>query len=191
MKPKHATIIAILIVYASVGIAKAKEWRGIVPLQSTRADVERLLGDASAKKQLTTYQTKQEAVSVLYASGPPCGNDAGSEWNVPKDTVVSITVSPKDRVSLSELKIDLTTYDRSSGVHRPNIITYLNKQEGIRIETFQDEVMSITYFPSASNENLKCAPKKGDGSAVKLKRAERKKSRMCAQSKASRLRREM
>lgn len=70
MIPKHATIIAILIIGPFVTVVKAKEWRGIVPLRSTRADVERLLGDDSEKKPLTTYQTKQEAVSVLYASGP-------------------------------------------------------------------------------------------------------------------------
>jgi hypothetical protein len=162
MKTKQATIIAILIMNALVGVVKAKDWRGIVPLHSTRADVERLLGDASAEKQLTTYQTKKEAVSVLYASGPPCGSDAGSEWKVPKDTVVNITVSPKDRVLLSELNIDLTTYDRSSGIHRQNIITYFNNQEGIRIQTFQDEVMSITYFPSASDQKLKCSRSEGD-----------------------------
>jgi hypothetical protein len=120
--------------------------------------VERLLGDTSPKTQLTTYQTRHEAVSVLYASGPPCGSDVDSEWKVPKDTVVSITVAPKNRLLLSELKIDLSTYQTSSGVHRPNIITYLNKQEGVEIQTFQDEVMSITYFPSVSDLNLRCTP---------------------------------
>jgi hypothetical protein len=52
--------------------------------------------------------------------------------------------------------MDLSTYDKLSGVHRPNIITYLNKLEGIRIETFQDEVMSVTYFAGASNLQLRC-----------------------------------
>ena len=156
MKHKQATIIALLIIPTLVLVVKAKEWRGIIPLHSTRADVERLLGDPSPKKQLATYQTKREAVSVLYASGPPCGSDADSEWKIAKDTVISITVSPKDRVLLSELGIDLSTYDRLSGIHRPNIITYLNKQEGIRIETFHDEVMSFTYFPAASESPLRC-----------------------------------
>ena len=159
MKTKHTTVVAIVIIHALVIVAKAMQWRGITPLHSTRTDVERLLGDASSKNQLTTYQTEKEAVSVLYASGPPCGSDADSEWNVPKDTVVSITVSPKGRVLLSELKVDLSTYDRLSGVHRPNIITYLNNQDGIRIETFQDEINSVTYFPSATDSKLKCTPK--------------------------------
>ena len=158
MKHRYATVLVIFIVATLFEIVKAKEWRGIIPLHSTRVDVERLLGNVSPKKQLTTYQTKKDAVSVLYASGPPCGSDAGSEWKVPRDTVVSITVAPKDRVFLSELEIDLRTYDKFSGIHRPNIITYLNKEEGTRIETFQDEVTSITYFAAASDSPLKCEP---------------------------------
>jgi hypothetical protein len=168
MKTKHTKIIAILIIHALVIVVKAKQWRGIIPLHSTRTDVERLLGEASPRNQLTTYQTEQEAVAVLYASGPPCGSDADSEWNVPKDTVVSITVSPKHRVLLTELKVDLSTYDRFSGVHRPNIITYLNNQDGVRIETFQDEINSVTYFPSAADLKLKCAPN-GEGDRLKVR----------------------
>jgi hypothetical protein len=156
LKRRFATVVVILTIATLFGVVKAKDWRGITPLHSTRADVERLLGKGSARKQLTTYQTEKEAVSVPYASGPPCGSDAGSEWKVPRDTNVSLTVSPKDRVLLSELRMDLSTYDKLSGVHRPNIITYLNKLEGIRIETFQDEVMSVTYFAGASNLQLRC-----------------------------------
>src|ERR1043165_281726 len=162
MNTRLTTLIAILIIPAVLVVVEAKQWRGIIPLHSTRTDVERLLGNASPRNQLTTYQTEQEAVSVLYASGPPCGSDADSEWNVPKDTVVSITVAPKNRVLLSELKIDLSTYDQLSDVHRPNIITYLNNQDGIRIETFQDEINSVSYFPSAADLKLNCAPK-GEG----------------------------
>ena len=49
MKPQYATIIAILIIHALGIVVKAKEWRGIIPLHSTRTDVERLLSDASPK----------------------------------------------------------------------------------------------------------------------------------------------
>lgn len=72
MKHTYATVIVILLIPGLV-VVKAKEWHGITPLHSTRVDVERFLGHAPQKKQLTTYQTKKEAVSILYASGPPCG----------------------------------------------------------------------------------------------------------------------
>jgi hypothetical protein len=179
MKYKYATFLVVFALHTLIVPVKGKEWRGITPLHSTRADVERLLGGSSPKKQMTTYQTENEAVSVLYASGPPCGSDAEKEWRVPRDTVVSITVSPKDRVLLSELKIDLKTYDKFSGIHRPNIITYLNKQEGIRIETFQDEVMSITYLAAASDSQLKCEPNERKLSATKAKESRIGKDGIC------------
>jgi hypothetical protein len=78
---------------------------------------------------------------------------------------------------LSELKLDLQTYDRFSSLLRPNIITYLNKQDGIRIETFQNEVMSFTYFPSASDSNLKCAPNEAKASTMKAAESGTRKNR--------------
>jgi len=156
MKTLFLFCVAIL-VFSPLALVEGKEWRGIMPLHSTRADVERLLGPSKSKSQLSIYQTADEAVSVLYASGPPCGSDAGSEWKIPKDTVVSITVSPKNRVYLAELKIDLAKYEHFNDTHRPNITTYLSRENGERIQVFQGEVMSITYFAPTSDEDLRCA----------------------------------
>ena len=121
MRPTYKVLFMILGLTIS---AAGKEWRGIKPLHSTRAEVERQLGTAPSKMQLTTYQTEKEAVSVLYAGGSPCGVDAGSEWRVPKETVVSITVSPKNRILLSDLMLDLSKFEKTPGIHRPNIISY-------------------------------------------------------------------
>ena len=52
--------------------------------------------------------------------------------------------------------MDLARFDKIPGIHRPNIITYLNKEDGESIEVFQDEVMSVTYFPAASESHLRC-----------------------------------
>jgi len=156
MKNLFSLCLAIL-VFSPFALVEGKEWRGIMPLHSTRTDVERLLGPSKSKSPLSIYQTADEAVSVLYASGPPCGSDAGSEWKIPKDTVVSITVSPKNRVYLAELKIDLAKYEHFNDTHRPNITTYLSRENGERIQVFQGEVMSITYFAQTSDEDLRCA----------------------------------
>src|SRR4026207_2045790 len=44
MKIVTTTLFALIVLLCSSSTADAKEWRGIVPLRSTRADVERLLG---------------------------------------------------------------------------------------------------------------------------------------------------
>jgi hypothetical protein len=159
MRNRFLSCLAILL-FSPVALVQAKEWHGLRPLHSTRADVERVLGPSRSKAQLSIYQTAEEAVSVLYASGPPCGSDAGNEWKIPKDTVVSITVSPKVRVFLSDLKIDLAKYEHFSNTHRPNIIMHISREDGQRIQVFQGEVMSITYFAPTSDEGLRCTEKR-------------------------------
>ena len=74
-------------------------WRGIVPLRSTRTHVERQLGLFDVKCQC--YETEKEIVHVGYASAPCTGDVPG--WNVPRDTVLSITVSPKSEPAFSDI----------------------------------------------------------------------------------------
>lgn len=53
------------------------EWRGLVPLRSTRSDVERLLGKpAIHPTAFENYNTETERVDVIYSPGP-CGSFPG------------------------------------------------------------------------------------------------------------------
>jgi hypothetical protein len=47
-------------------LVQAKEWRGIVPLKSTRADVERLLGKPNGPGR---YEFENERAYIDYAKG--------------------------------------------------------------------------------------------------------------------------
>src|SRR5689334_18045352 len=66
-------------------------WRAIVPLQSTRAQVEQILGTLDMRCEC--YSTETETIRVEYASGPCKGALPG--WNVPADTVLSLQIYPK------------------------------------------------------------------------------------------------
>lgn len=147
--------LLILLAYEQV---EAKDWRGIIPLHSTRADVERLLGSPAdpSKELAAVYQLEKEVVSIFYASGPPCGEDRFSGWQVPRGTVVSITVSPKTKVRLSDLQIDLSRYKKTVDFHRRDNITYANEEEGESINVFLDEVTYFTFFPAAKDKHLSC-----------------------------------
>jgi len=72
--------------------AHAKEWRGIVPLHSTRADVSRLLGKPNFNYNL--YEFGDERADILYARHA-CSE--GGAWNVAPDTVTEIHVVRKSR----------------------------------------------------------------------------------------------
>ena len=136
-----------------------KGWRGITPLRSTRADVERLLGppEKPDAKHMSDYKLEDEVVSIIYATGPPCGEGMESGWQVPAGTVVDITVAPRKTMRPSDLKLDKSKYQRIDGGHQPDVASYINKKEGIKIAVFQDNVVtSITYFPAEEDNYLLC-----------------------------------
>jgi hypothetical protein len=146
----------------TVSSAEAKGWRGIVPLKTTRAEVESLLGPPTDKLSESSafYRTENETVIISYARGLPCGiGEKYSQWRVPRDTVESIFVTPRKGSPLAQLKIDESKYKKSSGGHRSEDIYYINEQDGETLRVFHNEVMDITYSPAASDENLRCADK--------------------------------
>ena len=139
-------------------LSNAKEWHGIVPLHSTRADVERLLGPSTdpTKEHASIHKTKNEVVLVVYASGPPCGTDARSMWQVPRGTVVSLTVASRREQQVTDLPIDITSYEKIEDGHLPGITRYISEEEGISIEVDKDKVTDISYFASAKDKYLRC-----------------------------------
>src|SRR5882762_233211 len=97
--------IVLSITLISISSSRVEGWKGIVPLHSTRADVERLLGPpVRLCEKGCSYDTKTLGVFVLY-SGEPCDNGDQNGWRVPPDTVISLTVYPIAKPKLSELRL--------------------------------------------------------------------------------------
>lgn len=101
-------------------------WRGIVPLHSTRADVERLLGH-SGDSCRCLYDTPEGRVYVNYSKNRCEGYLPG--WNVPADTVLAFTVYQKEWRAASGLGFDnsnyVVTYDDSMTAY------YTDKEAGV------------------------------------------------------------
>jgi hypothetical protein len=148
-------------------VTQAKEWRGIVPLHSTRSDVERLLGpSATPGAHVSSHETEDEVVTVIYASGPPC--DMTSEWKVPRGTVVNIRIAPKRQTPLTSLITDRHGYEQFEDPLRKGLFTYTDEEEGVRFTVMQiDEapgelVVSVDYFPGKEDDHLRCiSPRAG------------------------------
>lgn len=137
-------------------LAQASEWRGIRPLYSKRPDVERLLGKADdpSKEHSLVYKTEKEVVIVDYAGGLSC--KAGAVWRVPRGTVVSITVSPRTPLPLSELHIDKDRYTKTFDLKLTDVARYTDEEDGVRIVVYQGQVDYIDYFPGKKDEHLRC-----------------------------------
>ena len=146
------------LVIFGAGLSYGKEWHGIVPLHSTRADVERLLGPSKepAKEYVSIHETEHEVVLIEYSTGDACSGGV-NKWQVPRGTVLSIRVSPRSNLPFADLHLDVSKYKVTDGGHVPNYNYYTDEKEGMRVEVTQDLVMSISYFPSATDSCLQCS----------------------------------
>lgn len=153
MKITHL-FLGLCLILAECAVAQGKEWRGIVPLHSTVEDVERLLGESRYGRQLA-YETEDERIFFDYqTTESQCGTIWG-RWNVPNNTILSITVHLKKRIMFAELEIDLSRYERSNTCI-PESYHYTNSEEGIGIRVDEGVVTGFRYLPSAQDMNMAC-----------------------------------
>ncbi len=154
-------IVCTLATIANSDFSQANGWRGIVPLHSTRAEVERLLGAPKESRGVaSTYETKDERVNVFYSDGL-CEKDRSEDWNVPRDTVVRITVHPNTKLLVNDLQIDKAKYERRRDPHLEGVVYYINTMEGVfidarKLEGGGEDVDNISYGPAVTDNHLRC-----------------------------------
>ena len=148
----------ILVIFVSVLLTQEKGWRGIVPLHSTRKDVEQLVGKPKASRA-STYVLKDGRITVFYSDGV-CENGDEIDWNVPRDTVVNMKFEPNGTLTIADLKLDMTKYERFDDPHAQIIVHYYSTEEGVRIGASRlrgvEEVRYITYEPAPKDYHLRC-----------------------------------
>lgn len=153
MKSYSLCISILLLATAS---ASAKTWRGIEPLHSTRADVERLLGPPNFDKSshMPGYDFPEERAFITYFAGG-CEEGLPGGWNVPKDTVLKIYVSQRNWPKWSDVLTPGKEYKQVRAAHTPTLY-YIDPQEGLMF-TVQDRVVTaITYMPAEKDKALSC-----------------------------------
>lgn len=182
------SIIAGPLMALTLAAPPAKEWRGITPLRSTRADVERLLGPPESESGVV-YVTEGERVSVTY-SRRPC--DYG--WRVPLDTVISFFVHPKKPPKFSDLKLDEKRYEKRQSYHVATIHHYIDLEAGINytVESPGELVTGVEYYAPLRDEALRCQPvpqKAGDAAAPSTSAAATRKQNVNSRGRRRKARR--
>jgi hypothetical protein len=155
-------LTSFLFVLVCVFSGLAKDWCGIVPLHSNRADVERLLKVQPERcgGNSCLYDLKDKTVFAIYSADQTCRNDdISNSWNVARDTVIEITVRFKTPQPFSVLGADLTKYERTPDKEFPALIYFTNETEGVEIETSGDSIRRITFYPAAKDDQLRCPAK--------------------------------
>jgi hypothetical protein len=151
--------IGFFVILLCASQAPAKGWRGIVPLHSTRSQVEQLLGPPTEQSNTysVVYKTPNETVEIDYAMGRPCGiGEKYSRWRVDRNTVTAIFITPHPGSPLSQLRIDESRYKKFIVGHLLET-RYVNARDGEALTVGGDnEVRSIDYFPATDDSHLEC-----------------------------------
>lgn len=144
--------ISALILLPQVSSSGPKGWRGIVPLHSTRTDVEAVLGKGTGECECSYYRDDMN-IFFRYSSGT-CDSGRSGDWNIGPNTVIGFTIYPKPTPKLSDLKLDETKFEK-----KPNIgdsLLYVNNEEGLSMQVWQGTVQSFDFWPAAGDEYLRC-----------------------------------
>jgi hypothetical protein len=154
MKTRSTGLFLCALILILASRAGAQEWRKIVPLKSTRADVERLLGPAEQPYGVD-YELKDGVVSIDYSTGP-CRKDRPGGWNVSEGIVISFSFSAKHQQRERELKLDRKKFRKVFDTHTVGITYYINDQDGITYEVQQGRVDGVEYYPPKKYQHLYC-----------------------------------
>ena len=149
---------------ATLGFLQEQGWRGIRPLHSTREDVERLVGLPMTPGGIT-YDLRTERLNVVYSDGG-CKEGKPSEWNVPLGTVIGLTIYPQTKLMLSDLRMDLSRFDKFINPYNRDSVFYNDDENGLSIGTRSNgEVVVVQYLPTKKDSHLRCPTAKQPSAA--------------------------
>ena len=163
------TLVLSCLLLLSANSTLAKSWRGIVPLRSTRADVQKLLGNpASPGDWLERYDFRGYTVYVQYATGnvfdptDHCENPGYYWWgyyHAATGTVLSVEVSFDYEIPLAKLKIPNFNKLPKDEPDETLSVDYFDAKRGIQYSVRKRKVHTIEYGPSTVADALyRCAP---------------------------------
>lgn len=152
MRIVSAITVALLLLTPSTSATDTKGWRGIVPLRSTRADVEALLGEGTNECKCS-YNREDANSHFVYSSGN-CETGGSGDWNIAPETVIRFTIYPKPSLKSADLKIDESEFEKRVSIG--DLLLYVNAEEGFSMEVQGGLVISLSYGPSAGDEYLRC-----------------------------------
>lgn len=129
----------------------AKEWRGIAPLRSTRADVVRLLNQCSEQKEACAFSLAQEKVYIFFSGGLRDDEDECAR-RLPPETVMFIQVWPKSEPRLKDLHLDKKTLQKlaSAAPLSRGHKGFLAK-DGLVIDTYRGRALQLVYIADPSD----------------------------------------
>ena len=97
-------IVSTILLLGSIEAAYAREWRGIVPLRSTRSDVVRLFNQCSDQVEACRFTLENENVHILFSGGLP-SHHSDCATRLPPEAVMFIAVEPRMKLKRLDRKL--------------------------------------------------------------------------------------
>ena len=147
-------IIAATLLALGASGQTAMEVDGIVPLRSTRLDVEKRFG-RSTDSCNCIFRTAKENIAFDYAVAPCEGRLYG--WTVPKDTVLAFTITPKVPIPASEISLDPNRFVKTQSQDENVTVYYTSVRDGIKYAVQENQLIYIQHLPSTKDYRVRCA----------------------------------
>jgi hypothetical protein len=156
----YRILLAVMIFWSGNCDEFQNGWKGIKPLESNKAFVEKLLGKPEVNDDgFHSYRTDDAFIRVSYTTAR-CKKldifpDRG-QFDVEPGTVLYYAVNIKKRLFLSDFVIDRKNYVLETDAHLEGLSYLINEDEGIRITISTQQ--AIDYLAGLdfdrSKENL-------------------------------------
>lgn len=137
------------------GSSQAKEWRGIVPLASTREDVIRIFKQCNDTNPSCDFRLDNAKVHIEFSGASPSQIHKCSKQLRP-DTVLLIEVTPGKALNLKEIGIHkrrLREFNLSPPTHS-KYQGYIDDQEGLVLKTYEGRAVQLDYIAAAKDRHL-------------------------------------
>ena len=126
-----------------------ESWRGLIPLKSSRPDVEDLIGKPKSEISSTiyVYRTEDAEVMVKYTNRETCLNKHLCECHAPDNMVSEIVVRPNEQYSFSSMDTTKWNFERIPNAENAWIMNYFDRSAGIlySVDTRSDMVLYVQY----------------------------------------------
>jgi len=154
-------LILVLFIAQTIG-GQNKDWQKFVALETTRADVERLLGKPIKHfERFGIYETGFGEFTVWYSSGRCEKGKAGPQYRIRPQLMTQMYVYLPGNFPLSVYISDPDFLDKSGPGVPNNRKLYYSKDESVVYETLMEtdgseHVRSATIQPSKETKALRC-----------------------------------
>lgn len=154
-KSESRLFIALVSLLFLGGSAKAKDWHGLVPLQSTRSDVIRAFSHCADENPSCEFEIEDATIHIEFSrfrSNQP----EDCRTKLPPDTILLIEVTPVRALKFKDLVLNknlFRPFEIAPAISR-KYRGYLDARGGLVIKTYEGKVVQLDYIASARQKHL-------------------------------------